>query len=88
MINIYAYNDHCTYSGLRLLSVVCPNVLSSPSKSPWKLMGSTIVREIIIIISIKTMMWRWKERYCTASGPHFIKMFSSLHNILYYNNGT
>jgi len=49
-------------------------------------MGSTIVREIIIIISIQTMMWRWKERYCTASGPHFIKMFSSLHKILYYNN--
>jgi len=40
-------------------------------------MGSTIVREIIIIISIQTMMWRWKERYCTASGPHFIKKFSS-----------
>lgn len=52
-----------TYSGCRLLTVVCPNDLSSPSKSPAKLIGSTTPNETAVIIAIKTIMCLWNDKY-------------------------
>lgn len=55
--------NNITYSGCRLLTVVCPNDLSSPSKSPAKLIGSTMPNETAVIIAIKTIMCLWNDKY-------------------------
>lgn len=66
------------YLGSRLLSVVCPNCFSSPLRSPCMLIGNAMAKLTTIVIDIMTIMCRWKERYCTASSPHFERIWSSL----------
>lgn len=57
------YCDLFIYLGGRLLTVVCPKDLGSPSCSPAKLIGNTIPKETAVIMAIKTIICLWNDKY-------------------------
>ena len=71
---IHRYHE----SGSKLLSVVWPNCFSSPFKLPWKFKGRATPKLIRVMMVVKTIRCRWKDKYWTASSPHFARIWSSL----------
>lgn len=50
-----------------------------PRRFPEKLTGRITAKDSRQTTVMSRMMWRWKDRYVTASMPHLLRISSSLH---------
>lgn len=50
-----------------------------PWRFPEKLTGRITAKDSRATTVMSSMMWRWKDRYVTASTPHLLRISSSLH---------
>lgn len=57
-----------------------------PSRFPEKLTGRMTAKDSKQTTVMSRMMWRWKDRYVTASMPHLLRISSSLERERQFHN--